>query len=112
MNQSFKNISCTKNHVNTYTILGGQSQCDQRMSSYALFMTGMDHEITTLPRLQMRNKIISRLGQLPITLTGITHDHMDERYAQYSNELWPNDPNFIIRSLLRLLGTLEVALVS
>jgi hypothetical protein len=58
------------------------------MNSYALFMTEMDREITTLPRLQVCNKIISRLGQLPITLMGmITHDHMDERYAQYFNEL-------------------------
>jgi hypothetical protein len=88
MNQILKNISCTKNHVNIYNILGGQSQCDQRMSSYALFMIEMDHEITTLLRLQVCNKIISRLGQLPITLMGmITHDHMDERYAQYFNEL-------------------------
>jgi hypothetical protein len=73
----------------------------------------MDHEKTTLPRLQVCNKIISRLGQLPITFTGmITHDHMDEIYAQYSNELWPNEPNFIIGSLLWLLRTLKAALVS
>jgi len=38
----------------------------------------------------------------------IMHGHGDERYAQYSNALWPNDPNFRIRSLLRLLWTLEV----
>jgi hypothetical protein len=41
----------------------------------------------------------------------IAHGHGDEKYAQYSNELWPNDPNFTIRSLLWLLWTLEVALV-
>jgi hypothetical protein len=83
------------------------------MNSYALYIHDkMDHEKTTLPRLQVCNKIISRLGQLPITLKGmITHDHMDERYAQYYNELWPNDPNFIIGSLLWLLWTLEVAVV-
>ncbi len=28
-------------------------------------------------------------------------------FDQYSNELWPNDLNFIIGSLLRLLQTLE-----
>jgi hypothetical protein len=39
----------------------------------------------------------------------IAHGHVNERYAQYSNELWPNDLNFIIGSLLRLLQTLEKA---
>ncbi len=52
------------------------------------------------------------LGQLPITLTGaIAHGHGDERYAQYCNELWPNNPKFTIGSLQWLLQTLEVALV-
>jgi hypothetical protein len=54
--------------------------------------------------------MIYGLGQLPITLTSmITHGHGDERYVQYSNELWPNDPNFIIGSLLWLFQTLEKA---
>jgi hypothetical protein len=53
--------------------------------------------------------MISGLGQLPITLTGmIVHGHGDEKYAQYFNELWPKDPNFTIGSLLWLLRTLEV----
>jgi hypothetical protein len=44
-------------------------------------------------------------------LTGmIAHGHVDERHAQYSNELWPNDPNFTIGSLLWFLQTLEKAL--
>ncbi len=56
--------------------------------------------------------MICGLGQLPITLTGmITHGHVNERYAQYSNELWFNDPNFTIGSLLRLLQTLEKVLI-
>jgi len=33
----------------------------------------------------------------------IAHGDGDERYVQYSNELWPNDPNFTIGSLLWLL---------
>ncbi len=71
----------------------------------------MDHVETAFPRLQVVNKMIYRLKQLPITLTSmIAHGHGDERYAQYSNELWPNDPNFIIGSLLWLLQTLEKAL--
>jgi hypothetical protein len=70
----------------------------------------MDHVKTTLPRLQVANKMICGLGQLPIMLMGmIVHGHGDERYAQYSNKLWPNDPNFTIGSLLRLLQTLEKA---
>jgi hypothetical protein len=64
----------------------------------------MDHVKTTFLKLQVANKMICELGHLPITLMSMTiHGHGDERYAQYSNELWPNDPNFIIRSLLQLL---------
>jgi hypothetical protein len=37
----------------------------------------------------------------------IVHGHGDEAYIQYSNKLWPNDPNFTIGSLLHLLKTLE-----
>jgi hypothetical protein len=56
--------------------------------------------------------MIYELGQLPITLTSmIMHGHQDEKYAQYSNELWPNNPNFTIGSLLCHLQTLEGALV-
>jgi hypothetical protein len=47
--------------------------------------------------------MISGLKQLPITLIGmIAHGYGDERYAQYFNEWWPNDPNFTIGSLLHL----------
>jgi hypothetical protein len=41
----------------------------------------------------------------------IAHGHGNEAYTQYSNELWPNDPNFTIGSLLHLLRTLEKELV-
>ncbi len=52
--------------------------------------------------------MICGLGQLPVTLIGmIAHGHCYEGYAQYSNELWLNDPNFTIGSLLWLLWTLE-----
>ncbi len=37
----------------------------------------------------------------------IVHGHGDEAFDQYSNELWPNDLNFIIGYILRLLWTLE-----
>jgi len=57
----------------------------------------MDHAKTTFLRLQVYNKMIFGLGQLPITLIGmIAHGHVDERCAQYLNELWPNDLDFII----------------
>jgi hypothetical protein len=62
--------------------------------------------------LQVCNKMIFGFGQLPITFTNmIVHGHGDERYAQYYNELWPNNPNFTIGSLLWLLQTLEAAQV-
>jgi len=60
----------------------------------------------------MRNKMIFGLGQFPFTLMGIAHGHGDEIYVQYSNELWPNDPNSNIRSLLRLFHTLEIASIA
>jgi hypothetical protein len=37
----------------------------------------------------MANKMICGLGQLPITLIGmIAHGHGNEKYVQYSIELW------------------------
>jgi hypothetical protein len=64
----------------------------------------MDHAKTTFPRLQVCNKMIFGIRQLPITLMGmITHGHGDERYTQYFNKLWPNNLNFTIGSLLWLL---------
>ncbi len=68
----------------------------------------MDHSKTAIPRFKVKNKMTAGLGQLPITLMGmIVHGHEYEAYAQYSNELWPNDLNFTIGSLLQLLRTLE-----
>jgi len=64
----------------------------------------IDHAKIMFPRLQVCNKMIFSLGQLPITfMRMIMHGHGDEKYAQYFNELWPNDPNFTIGSLLWLL---------
>ncbi len=35
-----------------------------------------------------------------MTLIGmIIHGHGDETFSQYSNELWPNDPNFTLSCL-------------
>jgi hypothetical protein len=68
----------------------------------------MDHSKTTLPRLQMKNKMVFGLGQLLVTLTRmIAHGQGDEAFVQYSNELLPNDPNFTIGSLLCLFRRLE-----
>ncbi len=64
------------------------------------------------PKVTSGNKMICGLGQLPITLMSmIAHGHGNERYAQYSIELWPNDPKFTIESLLRLFWTLEKTLI-
>jgi hypothetical protein len=50
--------------------------------------------------------MIFGLGKLPITLIIIiAHGHGKEIYAQYVNELWPNDPNSTLRSLLWLFST-------
>jgi hypothetical protein len=68
----------------------------------------MDHSKTTSLRLQVKNKIVFGLGQLQVTLTGvITHGHGDEAFVQCFDELWPNDLNFMIESLLRLFHSLE-----
>jgi hypothetical protein len=72
----------------------------------------MGHFKTTLLSFQMKNKMVSKLGQLPITLIGmIIHGHGDEAFIQYSNELWPNDPNFMISLFLHLFHNLEKELV-
>ncbi len=72
----------------------------------------MDHAKTTFPRLQICNKRIFELGQLHVIFMGmIVHEHEDEKYAQYSNELWLNEPYFTIVSLLQLLRMLEVVTV-
>jgi hypothetical protein len=72
----------------------------------------MHHSKTVLPRLQVKNKMVVGLAQLPIMLIGmIVHGHGDETFIQYSNELWPNDLNFTIGSFLHLLRTLEKELV-
>ncbi len=64
----------------------------------------MDHSKTALPRLHVKNKMNVGLDQLLITLTEMTiHEHGDDAFVQYSNELWPNDPNFTIGSLLHPL---------
>jgi len=56
--------------------------------------------------------MICGLGQVPITLMGmIAHGHGDERYAQYSNELWPNNPNSTVGYLLWCFRILEKVLV-
>jgi hypothetical protein len=56
---------------------------------------------TSKKQCNLPTPLTSGLKQLPTTLTSmIAHGHGDEKYAQYSNELWPNDPNFTIGSLL------------
>jgi hypothetical protein len=37
----------------------------------------------------------------------VIHGHDDEAFAQYSNELWPNDLNFTIGSFLHFFCRLE-----
>jgi hypothetical protein len=40
--------------------------------------------------------MVSELGYLLVTLIEmIAHGHGEEDFAQYSNELWQNNPNFM-----------------
>jgi hypothetical protein len=72
----------------------------------------MDHTKTAIPRLQKITKATSRLGQIPISPTGmLTHRHGDGAYAHYSTALWPSDSNFTISSLCHVLRALERPLV-
>jgi hypothetical protein len=56
----------------------------------------MDHTKIAFPRLQIYNKMIYGFGQLPIICMGMIHGYEDEKYAQYSNDLWPNDHNWLL----------------
>jgi hypothetical protein len=50
-------------------------------------MTKWMMENFAFPRLQVTNKMICGLGQLPITLTKmVVHGQGDERYARYFND--------------------------
>jgi hypothetical protein len=66
----------------------------------------LDHVKTILPRFQVANKMNFGLGKLPITFINlIAHGHGNERYVQYLNVLWPNDPNSTLGSLSHLFQT-------
>jgi hypothetical protein len=72
----------------------------------------MNHSKTTFLQLQMKKKMVSKLGQLQVTLTRmIIHGHGDKTFVQCFNELWPNDLNFTIRSLLCLYSSLKKELI-
>jgi hypothetical protein len=48
----------------------------------------MDHMKTAIPQMQRITKATSRLGQIPISLTGmLIHGHGDGAYAHYSTAL-------------------------
>jgi len=57
----------------------------------------------------MKNKVVSELRLLPMTLIRmIIHGHGDKTFVEYFNELWPNDINFMIGSFLCLFHNLEM----
>jgi hypothetical protein len=73
----------------------------------------MDYFKIVFPRLVVKNRMVSSLGQFPITLNGmITHGHGDVTFDQYSNNFLLNDPNFTIGLLFQLILTLEKELVN
>jgi hypothetical protein len=72
----------------------------------------MNHLKIVLLWLKVKNKMVSKLAWSLVMLTGmIVHGHGDEAFAQYFNELWPNDHNFTIWLLLGLFRSLENELV-
>ena len=72
----------------------------------------MDHTKSVIPRMQRSTKATSRLGQIPISVTGmLMHGHGDGAYAHYSTAFWPGDSNFTISSICRVLRALERPLV-
>jgi hypothetical protein len=107
MKWSFKNTSCIKSRAKAYTILGGPSLCNPKMDlMHYPWQNGSCQNC--IPKVVGGKQNDCGLAKSLITLMGlIVHDHGDEKYAQYSNEIWPNDPNFTIGSLLWLLWTLE-----
>jgi len=68
----------------------------------------MDHSKTALPCLKSRRKDLDALMKLPISVVGMyAHGHGDTRYAHYTVDVFPNDSNFTIGSIAKLLCDLE-----
>ena len=64
----------------------------------------MDTSKTALPRMRVTAKATQGLGQFPISVIGmVAHGHGDGAYAHYAPLCWPEDSNFTISSLARLL---------
>ncbi len=59
-----------------------------RENFFCVIHDKMNHYKIALLQLQVKNKMVSRLKQLLVTLIGmITHGYGDEAFVQYSNEL-------------------------
>ena len=72
----------------------------------------MDHTKSTILQMQQSTKATFGLGQILISVTGmLTHGHDDGAYAHYSTAFKPEDSNFTISSICRVLRALEQPLV-
>ena len=68
----------------------------------------MDHTKSAILQMQRSTKVTSKLGQIPISVTGmLMHGHSDGAYAHYSTTFWPEDSNFTISSICRVLRALK-----
>ena len=81
---------------------------DSPMEFLCIIHDKMDHTKSAIPRMQRSTKATCGLGQIPISVTGmLTHGHGDGAYAHYSTAFWPEDSNFTISSICRVLRALE-----
>lgn len=81
---------------------------DRPMEFISILHDKMDHSKTALPCLRSRTKDLDGFLKLPISVIGMyAHGHGDTRYAHYTVDVYPNDSNFTIGSLAKLLRDLE-----
>ncbi len=107
MNWSWKNTTCIKNHVKPCTTLANLNQCDLKTSSHVESITKWILQKLHSQGFKWPTKWFVGLVNCPSpSLRWLCMWSWDEKYAKYFNELWPNDPNFTIGSLLQHFWTL------
>ena len=81
---------------------------DSHMEFLYIIHNKMDHTKSLIPQMQRSTKATSRLGLIPISVTGmLTHEHGNRSYAYYPTAFWPTDSNFTISSICWVLRALE-----
>ncbi len=102
MNWSWENIFCIKSCAKPCTILGGLSLCVPKMNSYMPYKWQNGSCENYTPKVASGKWNDLWAWTIAHYLDGYDNScsHGDERYTQYSNELWLDDRNFTIGSLL------------